>query len=391
MGYFEDLSRAAELLKKVANRVMLIHHDDADGVCSAAIALSGLRGINIEPSIVCIEKAHPAILSKIHALDYDTFIYVDIGSGAAEMIEKVCNDELIIILDHHDPTKVSKPNILNLNPELYGYSGEKDVSGSTATYLFFDKLSNVKGIAWAAIVGSSELGVALRSLNRIPLEDAMKVGDVEIKEHGGKERYIIKPFSESWDRVSTMLTVLASVGYYSGGPMIAVRACIERSIPEDLVNKLEERRKDLFSEMMTELRRAGLRYTQMVQWFHVKNKFFGMGTKVLGTFTSILSYRGFINPDKYLVGFMNFQNDIPGLGEIEGNWVKVSARAPKNLVSMIEKGSMPPLSDLIVRSAIDVGGYGDGHAIAASALIPAGAEEDFIEIMTKHALDSKKI
>jgi len=39
---------------------------------------------------------------------------------------------------------------------------------------------------------------------------------------------------------------------------------------------------------------------------------------------------------------------------------------------------MPPASTLTVKAAEAVGGSGDGHSFAASALIPAGKEGNFI-------------
>ncbi|MEM0089800.1 MAG: DHH family phosphoesterase [Nitrososphaerota archaeon] len=385
MKYSEELKRASELFRASTNNVLVIHHDDADGICSAAIALSAFESSGIKTGRVCIEKLHPAILSKIHSTDYDAYVYTDIGSGKAEIIERLAGDKLVIILDHHDPVMVSKPNVLNLNPELYGFSGERDVSGATATYLFAEKLADVKHMAWASVVGSAELGGSLTSLNRIPLEHAVEVGDVEVRESAGRERYYIIPFREAWDRLSTKLTILGSVGYYTDGPKKAVESCIKRSLDENDVEVLEEYRKQIFSKVMANLRRHGINRDEKVQWFSVGDSFAGMGTKVLGTFTSILAYRGFVDQRKYLVGFMNFPRVIPELGEIEGEWTKVSVRAPKLLAELINKGAMPSVSKLVVEAADYVGGYGDGHLTAASALIPRGTEDDFLKKMEELA------
>jgi hypothetical protein len=379
--YFDELKRASDLFRSSTSRALVIHHDDADGICSAAIALSAFESLGIKTDRVCIEKVHPTILFKIHSIDYDAYVYTDIGSGKAELIEKLAGDKLVIILDHHDPVMVSKPNVLNLNPELYGFSGEKDVSGATATYLFAEKLTDVKHVAWASVVGSAELGGSLTSLNRIPLEHAIEVGDVEIRESAGRERYYVIPFGESWDKLSTMLTILGSVGYYADGPRKAVESCIKKSLDKNEVEVLEERRKQIFSRVMANLRRYGINRGDKVQWFSVGDSFAGMGTKVLGTFTSILVYRGFIDQKKYLVGFMNFPRMIPELGEVEGEWIKVSARVPKLLTELINRGVMPPVSKLVVEAADYVGGYGDGHSTAASGLIPKGAEDYFLKKM----------
>ncbi|MEM2909875.1 MAG: DHH family phosphoesterase [Nitrososphaerota archaeon] len=383
--YFDELKRASELLRSSANRVLVIHHDDADGICSAAIALLAFESLGIKTDRVCVEKLHPTIVSKIHSSDYDAYVYTDIGSGKAELIEKLAGDKPVVILDHHDPVMVSKPNVLNLNPELYGFSGERDVSGATATYLFADKLADVKQLAWAAVVGSAELGGSLTSLNRIPLEHAVKLGDVEVRESAGRERYYVIPFREVWDKLSAKLTILGSVGYYADGPKKAVDSCIRKELNEGEIERLEEYRKQVFSKVMAELRRHGIAHSEKIQWFSVGDSFAGMGTKVLGTFTSILAYRGFVDQRKYLVGFMNFPRTIPGLGEIEGNWTKLSARAPKLLAELISKEAASSVSRLIVEATSYVGGYGDGHSTAASGLIPSGTEEDFLKKMEELA------
>jgi len=382
--YFDDLKRAGEVVRS-SSRALVVYHDDADGICSAAIALSALESLGIKTDSVCIEKLHPTILYKIHGSRYDAYVYTDIGSGKADLIEKLVGDELVIILDHHDPVVVRKPNVLNLNPELYGFSGEREVSGATATYLFADKLADVRHVAWAAVVGSAELGGSLTSLNRIPLEHAVKLGDVEVRESAGRERYYVVPFGEAWDRLSAKLTTLGSVGYYADGPKKALEACIRKELDEGEIERLEEYRKQVFSKVMAELRRHGITRGERVQWFSVGDSFAGMGTKVLGTFTSILAYRGFVDQKKYLVGFMNFPRTIPQLGELEGEWTKLSARAPKLLAELISKEAMPPVSRLVVEATSYVGGHGDGHSTAASGLIPKGTEDDFLKKMEEIA------
>ncbi len=379
MKYSEELERASKLLRSSTSKVLVIHHDDADGICSAAIALSAFESSGIKTGRICIEKLHPIIISSLHSIDYDAYVYTDIGSGKTELIERLADEKLVIILDHHDPVTANKPNVLNLNPELYGFSGERDVSGATATYLFVEKLADIKHLAWASVVGSAELGGSLTSLNRIPLGHAVKVGDVEVRESAGRERYYVIPFRESWDRLSTKLTILGSVGYYANGPKKAVESCLKKSLNEDEVERLEEYRKQVFSKVMSNLRKYGINRGEKVQWFSVGDSFAGMGTKVLGTFTSILAYRGFVDQKKYLVGFMNFPRIIPELGEIEGEWTKVSVRAPKLLANLINKGMMPSVSKLVMEATDYVEGYGDGHSTAASGLIPKGTEYEFLK------------
>ena len=379
--YFEALREAAEELRSIDFEVPIIFHDDADGLCSAAIASMALDRVGIRYKLYCVEKLHPAIVKLLHSKGYKLYIYLDIGSGRADLIMKSVEeqDSRAIIVDHHDPRRVESKRVIHLNPELYGFSGETDVSGSTATYLFMRELSKLDDAAWMAVVGSAEIPGDLRSLNRIPLEDAVKVGDVEVKRAKNRERYLIKFLKKPWNKLSSILTAMGSVGYYRDGPYLAVEFLKKRMIEEDRVKEFEELRKKKFNQAFAILAKKGLRVDGMVQWFHLGDLFKGLGSKTVGTFTSMLSYRKTCSPDKYLIGFMKFEKNLPRIGEIDGEWVKASIRTPKHVADEIRAGKLPPASNLTVKSAEKVGGSGDGHSFAASALIPAGREEEFIE------------
>jgi len=104
-----------------------------------------------------------------------------------------------------------------------------------------------------------------------------------------------------------------------------------------------------------------------------------MSGKVVGSFCSYLSYQRFVNPVKYLIGMMNVPPDIPGWGRLPSPLVKVSGRAPQPLAKMILNGTWPPLSRILPDSCEKIGGFGDGHTVAASGVFPIGAEEGFLK------------
>ena len=381
--YFGELSRVAERLRgRAGEEVAIVFHNDADGLCAGAIASLALKRAGVKYKPISIEKIHPAILRLVHSSGHKLYIYLDIGSGRADLVAEAAEESgsEAVILDHHDPRRVESSRVVSLNPELYGFSGESEVSGSTATYLSMREVSKLKDAAWMAVVGSAEIPGPLQGLNRIPLEDAISVGDVEVRESGGKERYYIKFLRKPWSKVSSTLTAIGSVGYYRGGPYQAVEYLLSRSIDEGEAARLEEERKKRFRQAFAVVARRRLKTHGRVQWFHLGSLFKGLGTKTLGTFTSMLSYRGIVQPDRYLVGFMEFEPELPGLGRVEGEWVKVSVRTPKKVSEEVRAGRLPPASELTVKASEEVGGTGDGHSFAASALIPAGEEERFIEI-----------
>ena len=86
--YLRDLREAAEKLKTHTSGAVVIFHDDADGLCSGAIASLALDRLNIQHDLICVEKISPEIVKLIHSLGDRLYIYVDIGSGRADLIER---------------------------------------------------------------------------------------------------------------------------------------------------------------------------------------------------------------------------------------------------------------------------------------------------------------
>jgi hypothetical protein len=117
-----------------------------------------------------------------------------------------------------------------------------------------------------------------------------------------------------------------------------------------------------------------------VQWFHAKDNYKGMSGKVVGSFCSYLSYQRLVTPMKYLIGMMNVPPDIPGWGRLSSAHVKVSGRVPQTLARAVETGKRPPLSKILPEACETLRGFGDGHTVAASGVIPVGvgAEELFL-------------
>lgn len=373
------MKRAYQLLREF-REALLIFHDDADGLCAGAILSTLLDRLGIAHKLICIEKLSPEIVDLIHSRGDGLYIYADIGSGRADLIARslAALGGAAIIVDHHDPVGGEHSRLLHLNPELYGYEGESDVSGSTAAYLLAKELVGAVDAAWMAVIGSAEIPGELRRLNRIALEDAVSSGDVEVISERGEESYRIRFLGKSWKELSSTLSAIGSVGYYMRGPQEAVKHLKMRMIPESLAARFEDLRRRKFAQAFALIAKSGMRRSRWAQWYHLGDLFKGLGSKTIGTLTSMLSYRKGVDPDRYIIGFMNFEPDIPELGRIGGRWIKFSIRAPRKLAGQIEEGLMPSISELAIAASERVGGSADGHRLAASGLIPAGSEESFI-------------
>ncbi len=234
--------------------------------------------------------------------------------------------------------------------------------------------------AHLATIGSLELPDETRGLNLIAVNDAKDQGLV--RDSGkGDLKIEAKDMILTRTRASGLLNVLGSVGYYRNGPEMGIEACttgFNRHTTE-IAKELEEERKQANRRMLSTITKDGLSQRRNLQWFHAHDNYKGMGGKVVGSFCSYLRYQRGVNPVKYLIGMMNVPPDIPGWGKLPSSMVKVSGRAPQILTTLIEKGTKPSLSKILPEACSKIGGFGDGHSVAASGVFPIGKEEKFLD------------
>lgn len=389
-AFLDDVARAVAGVKALkpeeAGDAFIVHHAEADGLCSAAVVKGALEREGFTVKTLCLEKLFPEVLEKLHSKRGRVYVYTDIGAAHAGRVSSLNQSKnLTIILDHHDTEPSTDPRVYNLNPELHGLSGEKEASGATVAYLFSRSLNPAnQGYAHLALIGSAEIPGPVKGLNREAVDDALRNRLVTLRRtKSGEEDFTVLALGKplSYKRYAVFLSVLGSVGYYRGGSEIGVEACLRgfSSEAEEAAEKFEAERSEVNRRLLERLRLSGLNQLRHTQWFHAYDNFQGMGTKVIGSFCSYLRFQRFINPMKYLIGIMNMSPLIPGFGQLGKDYVKVSARAPDSLSRAIEKGEKPSLSKLLPEACQAQGGFGDGHSVAASGVFLRGREKHFIE------------
>lgn len=372
--------RAIEKLKEYkAAQALLVHHDDADGLCSAAIIKMALEKEGYAVKTICLEKVYPGVIADLHSKTDQIIFYLDLGSSHADLISELNNRRnLTIILDHHDPKPSSDPEVFDLNLENFGYVGETDFSGATCCYLFAKLLNdNNVDLDYLAIVGSQELPGGYKSINNLILEESIKSGRIR-REDNTLE--IVK-FKISVSKLFSILQILGAVGYYEGGPDMGVTVCLKGLNPriEEKIAAWEDKRKQVNQKLLRRLYREGLMETEHIQWFDAGDMYAGMGTKVIGQFCSFLSYqKRLVKPDKYIVGFVNVPPIIPKWGELKERLVKASVRIPQEMRDLIDKGIFPGAFQL-VEMASQGFGVADGHQYAASVVLPLNKKEELID------------
>ncbi len=368
-----------ELKTERLKEAVIVHHDDADGLCSAAITKRALERERIRTRTFCLEKFYAEVIEDLHSKAGQTIFYVDIGSSHADLISEYNKGRnLTVILDHHDPKPSSDLRVFDLNLELFGFKGETDFSGSTCCYLFAKALREENfDLSYLALVGSCEIPEGFLGINKMILDEALKNGLVKQK---GKGFEAVK-FNLRVDDLFSKLQVLGAVGYYEGGPEIGINVCLEglSSEAEEKINDLEARRKEANRRVLGRLYRERLKETAHIQWFDAGDMYAGMGTKVIGQFCSFLSYQTrLVKPNKYILGFVNVPQEIPGWGKLKERFVKASVRVPKVMQSLIDSGKLPGAVNLL-DEASEGFGIADGHQYAASMILSTDRKEMLIE------------
>jgi hypothetical protein len=395
-NFLKEIRKGIDRMRAAGSDVTLIHHNDADGLTSAAVLQTCLTRAGFSVRRICIERVHPPIVDRIHEQFPSTIFYVDLGGQAAPLISDANNGRrTTLILDHHHPHKPTDPKVLNISTEFFGLSGDMDISASTAAYFFALELDpGNRDLAYIGVLGAvgdeHDREGALIKDNRDALMDAVAQGDVEIETNAdGNEKYLLTRFGGQIPMalLAISVTTLGGVGYYSDGPDLGVRVCLE-GLFEEAERRLEELREiqqKAYEETSARLMRDGFRETKYIQWFTVGDDFSPMGVKIIGEYCWDIRNDAFIDPEKYIVGFQNMAPKIPGLGVFDWSQTKVSMRLPTSLErKILVDRTMPGLSYLVPEAARQVGGSIDAcHDYTAATIVDIGKEEALIAAMDK--------
>ncbi|NOY08534.1 MAG: DHH family phosphoesterase [Spirochaetes bacterium] len=392
--FLNAVNAALDVLKNRSKKeVKIFHHNDCDGLTSGSILQAAFLRSGYHVSRYCLEKPYPAVLHKIFEQKNEFIIFADFAGRIAPIISGLNRGRnLVFILDHHVAERASDPEVFNLDPELFGLKGDRDISASAACYLFAramnDKNKDLSRLGALGAVGDGFfVDGRLVSVNREVAAEASELGLFNITEpDNGKEEYTIffnksgykcRPFGEYLD-------VLGGAGYQRGGPDTGVRVCLEGPDTESDKRVAELRRtmEEIFSRETAWLKEGGLKSSGHIQWFNLKNRFVPMGVKMVGVFCEKLKNTDFIDPEKYIAGFQHIPPEIPGLGKIELNDTKISMRVPEPLKNAIIEKRALGLDVLLPEATNRIGGFSDAcHSLTAATVVKMGEEESLIEEM----------
>jgi hypothetical protein len=369
----ESMEKAIRELQKWPDKeILLFHHNDTDGLTSGAILTRTFERQNYKVKRYCLEKPYPAVLKKVFNQKDKCIVFTDFAGRIAPLISDLNRGKnLTLILDHHVAEPATDPMVHNLDPDLYGLKGDRDITASTTCYLFARTIDpdnqDLAQIAGLGAVGDGFfVDGRLVDQNREVFLEAVRQGKMEIRKGQNGEQYFIKSKTGMipCEDLSADLDTLGAAGYYQEGPDMGIRVCLEGMSPasKKMIQKLRAIQSTRFENQKSELKRGALIKTPHIQWFHVHNRF--------------------SHPKRYIAGFQVIPNEIPGFGSIPFDEVKISMRVSNYMAGEIRSGRCLGLDILLPEATARVGGFSDAcHTLTAATTVAIGKEEELVEEM----------
>ncbi|HEY5981911.1 MAG TPA: DHH family phosphoesterase [Anaerolineales bacterium] len=385
-GAIEEMRQSPE------REIQVFHHNDADGLTSGAILTRALERDGFQVRRYCLEKPYPAVLRKVYQQTGKTLIFADFAGRIAPLLSELNQGKnLTLILDHHAAEPSTDARVINLDPDLFGLKGDRDISASTTCYLFAVTLNPAnRDMADIAAVGAVADGFfvdgKLVSQNRDVALEAVRQGRLRIEVNEKGEGYVLAGGGKDVPclQLGDYLDLLGGVGYYKSGPDMGVRVCLEGVSAESdrMVDELKAIRTKIFDDEIARLKGGDLHQAPHIQWFHVGERFFPMGVKMIGAFCDAIKDTQYIDPRKYLAGFQVIPDAIPGFGKITFNEVKISMRVSPLMEGEIRAGRAMGLNILLPEATNRLGGFSDAcHSLTAATTVAIGKEERLIDEM----------
>ncbi len=401
--YFESIKKGIEALRNHDSKeLFLLHHNDSDGLTSGAILMKAFQREGYDVKRFSLEKPYPDVLKKIFNENSGKIIvFADFAGKIAPMLSELNRGRnLVLVLDHHraEPVKDDE-TVLNIDPDLYGLKGDRDISASVVCYLFAKELNTlnedlVHVAAFGGIADFYYLDEDVHSFNRECVEDACAVGLMRIEYRDGKERFIARLGEKEVDVVEfyPLLDTLGGVGFYDKGPEMGIDLLLNGLTDEHVkeINKLMSVKEKIFKTEFEKIKNREYNETDDIIWFDVEDRFAPMGVKMIGVFCEEIVDSEFLDGNKYLAGFQRIPDTVPGFGELKMGQTKVSMRTSTSLSKKIMDRQLPGLNDFLPEATVNLGGFADAcHSIAAATTIEIGMEEKLMN-ETQKTLNIKK-
>lgn len=163
--------------------IRLISHNDADGISAAAVLANALKEEKIRYHTTIVPRLKEDVINSLRSDKSSLFVFTDMGSAYVKELNTFKSD--VIIADHHQVNDTeSESNLVHVNPHLFGVDGSKELSGAGASYLVARGLGK-KHLAYFGLVGAfgdMQGQDGFMGMNQLIVEDAKESGVLEIHE-----------------------------------------------------------------------------------------------------------------------------------------------------------------------------------------------------------------
>jgi hypothetical protein len=385
----DAMEAAISKLRSYPSReISLFHHNDTDGISSGAILSRAFEREGYRLGRYAIEKPYPRLLDRIFEESGRIIVFTDLAGKIAPLISGLNRGRnLVLIIDHHPAEASGDSMVHNLDGDLHGLKGDRDISASATCFLFartmnraIEELSHLGALG--AIGDGFLVDGALSGYNRQVMLEAVDKKLIHLEKSGSGEEYGIELNGRRDSAgLCTILDTLGGVGYYDGAADRGVRFCLGGLVPgiEKEAADLLKKRDELFLHEVERLRRGGLKTTEHLQWFDVRDRFRPMGVKMIGVFCNLIRNTDLTDHRRYLAGFQSVPDEVPGFGPMEFRSKKISMRVSDYLTEEIRAGRKPGLNAFLPEAALKIGGFADAcHSLSAAVTVSVGDEERLI-------------
>jgi hypothetical protein len=392
------LQEGARKVREYNSRdVVLLHHNDSDGLAAGAVLLKTFLRAGYQVERFALEKPYPEVLLKV--FDENTkklIVFADFAGRIAPLIASLNNGKnLVVILDHHRAEPSPHGTVINLDPDIFGIRGDRDISASVLCYLFArefypgnNDLAHIA--AFGGIADFYYVDGQVHGFNRICVEEAIEGGSMRgssspsssaIK--GGKEEFFISlgGIEEKVTDLYRAIDIAGGAGFYNGGPELGISILLEGMTDKKMkeLEKLRDMKTLLFKKETGMIKKTGLKNTGDIRWFDTADRLSPMGVKMIGVFCEEILEMDFMDGNTYLAGFQHIPDHIPGFGPVKMGQTKVSMRCSGPLSEKILRGQMPGMDEFLPAAALSLGGFADAcHRIAAAVTVRQGREEEMM-------------
>ena len=430
-------AEACDMLKKHIQQnhiIRIISHNDADGLSAAGVIANAVKEEGGQFHITIVPRLKLDVLKELKKENYEIFVFCDMGSACLKPINSFKAD--VIIADHHQPADVeANENVIHVNPHLFGVDGSKELSGAGSSYLVIRNM-NKKHLACLALVGAfgdMQCQNEFIGMNKLILNDALESGILEVNEGlkiasknteplykslaytfkpalkgltgdleasqeflvdmgvsyaikfselPGEEQDIVKDelikinpqilsniytvpkeisALKDLEDFSDILDACGKNKKYGLGLSLALG---ERGEALDVALKLRSNYRNQLIKGMEWIKKEGAVQLSAIQYLYSEDQII---KKVMGTIASVGLSVGLLNENKPVLGLSRLHKDI-----------KISGRATRELVY---KGVN--LGKALQEVSSNFGGQGGGHDIAAGAMIPYSAKDQFLHLVNE--------